>query len=241
MRSFCASWTRPLSALVLNAGVMRTAFTTTESGLEQTFAINHLGNAAFFFGLKAHLLPDARVIFVSSELHSTKAKSGRPHWTTAAEVARASEPEMQAGMTTYANSKLANMLFMFAVSRQAEETEHGKGWTVIAWTPGFVPGGGSQLGRDRGAVATVGAPILRAVLGLTNWLGVTAANMSTVARSGKALADLVTDGQYQGVKGRYYEIDDTQKAEPSEQSQEIGLQDDLWAWTVKELGVEGSL
>ncbi|GMK53553.1 hypothetical protein CspeluHIS016_0101390 [Cutaneotrichosporon spelunceum] len=230
--AFCASWTRPLSALVLNAGVMKVDLTHVGE-VETTFAINHVGNTALFFGIKEHLLPDARVIIVSSELHSSEVRAG-PHWTTAAEVAAAKDPEMEGGMVRYANSKLANMFFSNALSRRAPE-----GWAVIAWTPGFVPAGGSKLARDRGLLATVGMPILGAVLGILNMLGRTSASLSTVQRSGKALADLVTEPEHKGEKGVYYQIEN--KGESSAQSHNVALQDDLWDWTVRELGVDGTV
>ncbi|BEJ13940.1 hypothetical protein CspHIS471_0311140 [Cutaneotrichosporon sp. HIS471] len=232
VRAFCTSWTKPLSAIILNAGVMMVALSHVGE-LETTFAINHVGNAALFFGIKSHLLPDARVIVVSSELHSTEVRAG-PHWTSAAEVAVAKVPEMEGGMVRYANSKLANMFFSHALSRRAPE-----GWTVIAWTPGFVPSGGTQLFRDRGILATVGMPILGAVLGLASWLGRPTPSLSTVQRSGKALAELVTGPEHKGEKGVYYQIE--KKGESSAQSRDIALQDDLWDWTVRELGVDGTL
>jgi NAD(P)-dependent dehydrogenase (short-subunit alcohol dehydrogenase family) len=233
VRAFCAAWTRPLSALVLNAGVMMAKPSKTGE-FETTFAINHVGNATFFFGIKAHLTPDARVIVVSSELHSTEARSGRPHWTTAADVAVAKDPEMKGSMVTYANSKLANMLFSHALSRRAPE-----GWAVIAWTPGFVPAGGSKLSRDRGMLAAVAMPVVAALLGLAGALGYPMASLSTVPRSGKALAELVTGPQHAREKGVYYQIESL--GESSAQSRDTALQDDLWDWTVRQLGVDGKI
>lgn len=233
VRAFCAGWTRPLSALVLNAGVSM-ASVSKLGELETSFAINHVGNAAIFFGVQAHLTPDARVVVVSSELHSTEARSARPHWTSAADVAAARDPEMQSGMVAYANSKLANMLFSHALARRAPD-----GWAVIAWTPGFVPAGGSKLGRDRGMLATVAMPVVAAVLGLAGALGYPMAALSTVPRSGKALAELVTEPVHTGEKGVYYQIEN--KRESSAQSRDIALQDDLWEWTVRELGVDGKV
>ncbi|CAK9780567.1 NAD(P)-binding protein [Cutaneotrichosporon oleaginosum] len=233
VRAFCASWTRPLSALILNAGVMM-ASRSMLSDLESTFAINHVGNAALFFGIKAHLTPDARVIVVSSELHSGEARAGRPNWTTAAEAAAASLPEMQSGMTLYANSKLANMLFSHALSRRAPE-----GWAVIAWTPGFVPAGGSKLSRDRGMLATIGMPVVAALLGLMGALGRPMASLSTVPCSGKALAELVTGPEHACEKGVYYQIE--KKGESSAQSRDVALQDELWEWTIHRLGVDSKI
>lgn len=241
VRAFCENWSHPLSALVLNAGVQQAVFSTQpDSGIEQTFAINHLGNAALFFGIKDHLTPDARVVIVSSELHSSESRSiaAKPHYTTAAEVARPTDPAMQGSMTTYSNSKLANVLFSLALSRRTHDGP-GARWAVIAMTPGFVPGGGSHLHRDRGMLGAIAMPIVGSVLSLAGWLGYGMAKVSTVPRSGKALADLVTDKEHDGEKGTYYQIEE--KAETSKQSQDTTLQDDLWDWTVKELGIDGKV
>lgn len=219
---------------------MTAVYSVAESGIERTFAINHLGNAAMFFGLKDHFTPDARIIIVSSELHNSESRSraSKPSYTTVAEVARPTDPAMQAGMTTYANSKLANMLFSYALSSRTESGT-GAGWSVIAMTPGFVPGGGSRLARDRGMLGVVAMPIVGAVLGFMGYLGYGTANISTVARSGRALAELATSQEHEKEKGTYYQIED--KAESSKQSHDVTLQDDLWAWTVKELGIDGKL
>lgn len=240
VRVFCASWTRPISALLLNAGVQSATFSTVGSGIERTFAINHLGHAALFFGLQSHLTPEARIIIVSSELHNSDSRSrvSKPHWTSAAEVARPTDPEMQGGMTTYANSKLANMLFALALAARTMDGLGAK-WAVIAMTPGFVPAGGSYLYRDRGSLGWVAMTAVRIVMNAAWYLGYSVANISTVARSGKAMAELVTGAEHEGEKGSYYQIE--VKAPSSAQSHDKALQNDLWEWTVKELGIDSTL
>lgn len=114
-------------------------------GIEDTFAINHVGHAALFFGLKKRGLftPDARITFVSSSLHRPDNKSAtHPSWTTTDEVAHATTEEQKNGRTAYANSKLANVTFANALARRVQG-----GWRVNTYDPGLVPG--SNLARGK--------------------------------------------------------------------------------------------
>jgi NAD(P)-dependent dehydrogenase (short-subunit alcohol dehydrogenase family) len=68
IRSFTASWDRPLDILVNNAGVMATPETYTGQGWELQFATNHLGHFALSLGLHDALAAagNARIVSVSS-------------------------------------------------------------------------------------------------------------------------------------------------------------------------------
>jgi NAD(P)-dependent dehydrogenase (short-subunit alcohol dehydrogenase family) len=124
-----------------------------DKGVEEVFATNHLGHALLFFLLNSRglLVPDARIAIVGSSLHNPENKSRmKPSWTTADAVAHASDPEMQAAGITYPNSKLANTLFAYALTRRASAA--GRKWAVNIYDPGFVPGGGSKLHRSEPAM-----------------------------------------------------------------------------------------
>lgn len=241
VRAFVDSWTHPVSALLLNAGLSTGKFEYI-NGIEKAFAVNHLGGAALFFGLHAKglLTPDARIIFTSSGMHDPKLPNnmGVPIYKSTAEVATGEDAKAKGNTNIqYSNTKLANVLFSYAISRRAEENPATKGWTVIAMDPAFIPGGGSKFFRDQGKLAECAASVMSYIPGFIQWAsGIT---VSTTPRSGKALAELATGDRHKGEKNVYYQIENVK--ESSEQSHDIKMQDDLWDWTVKKLGASPKL
>jgi NAD(P)-dependent dehydrogenase (short-subunit alcohol dehydrogenase family) len=112
VREFGEKWDGPLDLLVNNAGVMAPPkLTRTENGFELQFGTNHLGH----FVLTGLLLPalveagPARVVTVSSVAHLR---------------GKADVVDGNAGLydrqATYANSKLANLLFALQLQRNFE-------------------------------------------------------------------------------------------------------------------------
>jgi NAD(P)-dependent dehydrogenase (short-subunit alcohol dehydrogenase family) len=102
---------RPLDLLVNNAGVMATPFRRTADGFELQLGTNHLGH----FALTGHLLPalllrpGARVVTVSSAVH----------WMGSVDFANLQGEQRYQPWTAYAQSKLANLLFMRELDRRA--------------------------------------------------------------------------------------------------------------------------
>ena len=109
--------------LINNAGALFDEREMTAEGIESTLALNHIA----YFVLTNTLMDllkssaPARVVNLSSEMHRmgrTDRKNGRPYnrWRT------------------YADSKLANVLFTYELARRLE----GTGVTANALHPGFV-------------------------------------------------------------------------------------------------------
>jgi hypothetical protein len=97
-------------------------------------------------------------------------------------------------------------------------------------SPGFVPG--SNLFRDQPPVLrTVAGFILPRITWVLDAMGMVT---STTPRSGAALAALLKP-EHVGEKGTYYTIET--KGESSPQSHKEQLQEELWSWTIKALGV----
>lgn len=126
--AFRARWSR-LDALVLNAGAYFGTRTETADGVESTWALNHLGvfvPAVLLADLLVASAP-ARVVVTSSDA----AQMARFRWDDL-EFARG-----YSGWIAYAQSKLANQVFVRALARRLE----GTGVAVHAFHPGFVATG----------------------------------------------------------------------------------------------------
>ncbi|MGW5051267.1 SDR family NAD(P)-dependent oxidoreductase [Actinokineospora sp. NPDC004072] len=110
---------RPVTMLILNAGVLTNALSRTKAGFEPHFGVNHLGH----FALAARLpLEDAVVVVVSSRAHRrADIDFDDPDWRE-----RDYDP-----WRAYGQSKTANALFALEFDRR---TEH----TATAVFPGLV-------------------------------------------------------------------------------------------------------
>ena len=126
---FLASQGR-IHVLLNNAGVFNAKRRiSAEDGLEETFAINHLGYFLFTNLLLERIAAStpARIVNVASEAY----RFGDSAFEDPNRAGR------YRGMRTYGRSKLANLLFTHELSRRLE----GSGVTVNALHPGFVATG----------------------------------------------------------------------------------------------------
>jgi len=140
-----------LDVLVHDAGVFSRTRETTADGLELTFAVNHLA----YVVVTRELLPllaatgtpedPARVVLLSSEAHR------RARLDLAdLQLARGYD-----GLTAYANSKLANLLYLRELARRLD----GSPVTVNACHPGGVATGLlREYLRGRGVLGRLLAP-----------------------------------------------------------------------------------
>jgi len=120
---------RPIDILVNNAGVMIPPFSRTKDGFELQIATNHLGHFAWTATLWPLLRDQARIVTVSSLAHTmTKGfdlRSLEPH----------GDPRRYRRWRSYAESKLANLLFMKELDRRIQRA--GLGAVSVAAHPGF--------------------------------------------------------------------------------------------------------
>ncbi|MFK0283751.1 oxidoreductase [Streptomyces sp. NPDC090499] len=125
VREFAAGWDRSLDLLVNNAGVMMLPELRTKDGFEMQFGTNHLGH----FALTNLLLPHVtdRVVTVSSGLH--RGGDGVIHFENV-NLEGAYSPTR-----AYAQSKLANLLFVLELQRRL--TEAGSHVRALAAHPGY--------------------------------------------------------------------------------------------------------
>lgn len=115
-----------VDVLVNNAGTWVSEYTTTPDGVETVFAVNHL--AYFLF---THLLypalreaPDARIVNVASD----------SHFQTDLHLADLNLRNHYSGLRSYAQSKLANVMFTYEFERRKPDAHV----SIYAVQPGLV-------------------------------------------------------------------------------------------------------
>jgi NAD(P)-dependent dehydrogenase (short-subunit alcohol dehydrogenase family) len=210
----------PVHAVVCNAGVqVVSGAEVTDDGVEMTFGVNHLGHFAMMTGILDDLARPARIVVVSSGTHDPAKHTGmpEPRYTSAADLARPQADGSAAdGRRRYTTSKLCNVLFAYELDRRLG---HGaQGVTVNSFDPGLMPGSG--LARDY-------PPLQRlAWRYLLPALRVLPAVRST-RTSGRYLAALVNDAQFDGITGEY--IDGRKSIRSSADSYDSAKALDLWA------------
>ncbi|KAL8366397.1 hypothetical protein RB595_004936 [Gaeumannomyces hyphopodioides] len=238
VRSFAAAWSAdaakpPLKALVLNAALQfpgsALVLTPEPDRFETTFAVAHVGHALLFHLLAPRLDPaGARVVVVASGVHDPAQKSGLPDavYTTADAVAHPADAGGD-GRRHYANAKLCNVLWAYALARHLEERGLQRRVAVTAFDPGLMPGTG--LAREYSAIERFVwnhvlpriLPVLRLVM---------FKNIHSPQESGDSLARLAVGADVEGVTGRYFE--GRKEISSSKDSYVESKQEDLWEWTV---------
>ena len=236
VRNYAKIWSAEgwpsIKYLVLNAGLQFPgALTKTAEGLESTFAVNHLGHALLFHLLWPHIAADARITVTSSGTHDPDQKSGLPDaiYNTAEDLAHPPPAMVKvAGRQRYASSKLANVLWTYALNRRLLLQRPRRNIVVNAFDPGLMPGTG--LAREAsGFEKFLWLRVLPHVLPLLR-LAISP-NIHSPKESGIALARLATGKDIGGDTGKYFEgrkVIQSSKASYAETSQE-----DLWNWTVR--------
>ena len=131
VRAFAAAQvTEPLDLLVNNAGVMAVPPRRTVDGFELQMATNHLGHFALTGLVLPALLrrPGARVVTVSSFVH----------WFGSLNLADLMSERSYDPWRAYAQTKLANLLFMRELARRATAAGlGGRGFRSVAAHPGY--------------------------------------------------------------------------------------------------------
>ncbi|KAI5924563.1 hypothetical protein F4810DRAFT_709521 [Camillea tinctor] len=230
VKEFTSQNQPPIRALLLNAGLQFPGrLQKTPEGIESTFAVNHVGHALLFHLLCPHLAPQARVVVTSSGTHDAGRRTGLPPavYTTGEEMARPL-PSAAAwpGRKRYASSKLANVLWTYALAR--------RGISATAFDPGLMPGTG--LAREAHPalrflwmyVLPLLMPLLRVVV---------EDNIHTPQDSGASLARLALGADVEGLSGRYFA--GRREIPSSADSYDEAKQEDLWRWTVGYLARDG--
>jgi NAD(P)-dependent dehydrogenase (short-subunit alcohol dehydrogenase family) len=191
-----------LHVLVNNAGAVFNRRQESVDGIEMTMALNHLN-----YFLVTHLLLDllkasapARIVNVSSDAH---------------QPARINFDDIEArtrysGWTMYGQSKLANVLFTYELSRRLE----GTGVTVNALHPGFVA---TNFGHNNGSLMRMGMKLLQRFAA------------RTPAQGAETSIYLASSPDVEGVTGKYFS--DRRAVQSSAASYDQAAARKLWEWS----------
>ena len=192
-----------LDVLVNNAGGINTSRSETLDGFETTFGVNHLG-----YFLLTNLLLDtlkasapSRVVSVSSRAHL------RPKGMNFDDL---NSEQSFSAMGSYGQSKLANVLFTYELSRRLE----GTGVTANCLHPGVVRSGFAQNNGSLVAFAvkafyTLGRPFTK-----------------SSAQGAETSTYLASSPEVEGVTGKYF--DNSAETPSSRASHDEEEQRRLW-------------
>jgi retinol dehydrogenase 12 len=196
-----------IDVLINNAGLVLGERRITPDGLEHVFALNHLAP----FLLTSLLLPKltasapARVVTVTSDAHSAARLD-------------LSDPNLEHGWDSwrsYANSKLANILFTRELARRLD----GTGITANCAHPGVVRTG---FGRESRPLLKLGIMIARPF-------------MASPERGADTIVYLASSPDVAGQTGGYYVK--RQRREPSAAARDDAAAQELWELSEKLTGL----
>ena len=194
-----------LDVLINNAGLVRIR-TLTAQGYEMTFGVNHLGHMLLTLLLEPALVKAApsRVVTVASRAHE---RTSQP-----IDYADLQNPlDSFSGFPEYMRSKLANVLFSFALARRWKD----RGVNVYAVHPGVIA---SEIWRA--------APTpLRQVAMLF---------MRTPEEGARASLHCATSEAAGKETGRYYDEDGSLRP-ASPLARDEAAQEQLWSWSMEKL------
>ena len=174
-----------LDLLINNAGLMIPPYGLTADGFESQFGTNHLGHFALTGLLLDRLgeTPGSRVVTVSSNAQ----RRGSINFADL-QSERGYDP-----MTAYAQSKLANLMFTYALQRRLDEA--GSGTLAVAAHPGAAR---SDLTRHSSLVFRI--VVSRRTKWLFSWL-IQDADRGALPTLRAATDPTVRGGEYYGPDG----------------------------------------
>lgn len=221
VKAFAERWEGPLDLLVNNAGVMRPpSYRETEDGHELMFGTNHLGHYALTGRLLNALLsaPAPRVVTVASIAHL----GGNP------KVVQGNPAEYYDPNRDYAQSKLANVLFMRELHRRAVAA----GSTLVS--TGAHPGvSATGLVSDPNGMGA--NPVVRAITPFV--LPIILQSAAAGANPSLYAATLAEPGSYTGPQRFGESRGPIGPAKLNKHAENAGLAAELWAVSEERTGI----
>jgi protochlorophyllide reductase len=220
-----------LRAVACNAGLqIMGPLRRSADGYELTFATNYLGHFALVHRLLPLLADGAAIVTTASGTHNPHERIARIFgfrgglFTDAEAVAGgildATASEQQGALDRYATSKFCDIVFALDMARRLPAARA----RFIAFDPGLMPGTG--LARERSAMERWGwSNILPA-------LRILRSKVSSAARSGKAMARLLTDRSLAPESGLHIDFR-LRRTEPWLEARRADLAADLYDFSAR--------
>jgi NAD(P)-dependent dehydrogenase (short-subunit alcohol dehydrogenase family) len=197
-----------------NAGfIYQTDFRYTKNGIEETFAVNHLGHF-YLTNLLLEKFTIPKIVIISSEGHDPRIKApiAKAVYRPVLEMAYPKKDSRSLKDQTqefYSNSKLCNVFFAYSLAKILK----GKS-LVNAYNPGFMPTTNfGRTNRFSNLIFSKAMTILGAVFGFT----------TTAKKSAKYVARLFDE---ETQTGKYFDKD--KAVESSIDSYDINKQKAIW-------------
>jgi len=200
----------PIDVLVNNAGLYKARREMTEDGFEMTMAVNHLGHFVLTHQLLEQLAEaGGRVISVSSDGH----RSGDLRRARLEDILTGRVPFK--GLQAYADSKLANVLFAFELSRRLSQP----GVTSVALHPGVLA---TRIWNQNLDPLSLMMRLFKPF-------------MKRPLTGGRAVCRLAVECSADAVDGRYFHVEKESTA--ADQAYDQELAEELWNVSARLTGV----
>ncbi|MCK5857954.1 oxidoreductase [Abyssibacter sp.] len=205
---------RPIDLLINNAGVMAVPYSKTADGFEMQFGTNHLGHFALTGLLLDQIRDGGRIVSLASMAH---------RWTPAINFDDlAWEQRRYKRWQAYGDSKLANLTFMFELSRRMIAAR--RNIIVAGAHPGY-----ASTNLQFVAAAQRKSMIERLVMTIGNAVIGQPAKMGALPSLYAATASHVTSGDYIGPDGLQQMRGHPEKVGCRKQARDSVIGERLWS------------
>lgn len=210
-----------LHLLINNAGMMTTRHRLSEDGVELTFATNYLGPWLLTLLLLDALQSpaQARIVNVASKVHFSGSLSESELGDL---TVGATGGQRFSGMSAYARSKLANVMFTLSLAERLQSS-HAEGMTVNCLHPGVIA---TNITAQTNAFLRIGMKLA-------------APFMFDPERGAKTTLHLALDPALASTSGCYFDEQQRQVA-PSAAASNRSARQALWRWSEAITGLDAS-
>ncbi|KAL8730887.1 MAG: hypothetical protein Q9166_003814 [cf. Caloplaca sp. 2 TL-2023] len=232
-----------LSAIICNAYYwnLNKPVEFTSDGYEKTFQVSHLAHAALVLRLLGTFGPTGgRIVLFSSDTHWPGKNGLEKYPPTIPEylddlVKPATDAPVDntgRGFQRYANSKLAIVMWMYALNRALEKDPSLSKITAVAINPGTLSDSRALRTNTPAMLFYLSKFVIGPLQPLLRFMDPT---MRTSAEAGKDVIQLATNEAYPGDRGYFTML---KKDESSPESRDEAKQERLWVKTAEWAGVE---
>ncbi|KAF9429864.1 hypothetical protein BGZ76_001084 [Entomortierella beljakovae] len=207
----------PLHILICNAGIMLTPYELSANGIENQFAVNHMGHFVFTLELLDRIKESqpAKIVMLSSNAHEPA-----PRKATNFELEAINDEKLLSSFERYYRSKLCVVMFSNALARRLENEKI----YVNSLNPGYVNTELSRYAHD-----TFGKTFVNAFNKIGN---ATLAMKPQHACLTPLYLATSPDVENKDIRGRYF-IPIAHEIHPSAYARNVELQEKLWTFSEK--------